>query len=375
MSRPVLPGRPRPGALVRDGVVSALAQPVATAIAALVVAMVCLVVLLTTGRSAAAEHAVIASIESVGTRLIVVTDSTGRAGIESASVPAIEDLTGVTWAFGLGPARDARNPDVPSRITQVPVRPLVGTLPPEVRVTVGRFPAAPHEAVVGPQAAAALGLGDIVGALRDGEVRIGVVGQFAATGPLEFLNGTVLRQAEPGEQFPVRYIYVVVDDAAESPQIAQAIGAVLLADDATQVDIATSEGVIALRDVIAGTLGASSRQLMAGLLSVGLVLVTVTMLGAVAGRRRDFGRRRALGASKSAIVVLVLVQTAVAAVAGAVVGTAAGLAGVRATAGAIPSVSFTVGLAVLTVLVALVGSAPPAFAAASRDPVRILRVP
>ena len=72
----------------------------------------------------------------------------------------------------------------------------------------------------------------------------------------------------------------------------------------------------------------------------------------------------------------VLVHTGVAACLGSLTGTGAGLLAVALTGdGQLPAPAFNLGLAVLTVVVALMGAAPPAFAAALRDPVRILRVP
>lgn len=141
------------------------------------------------------------------------------------------------------------------------------------------------------------------------------------------------------------------------------------------MQVEASAGVLRLRDAVAGALGASSRQLMLGVLGGGLVLVSVTVLSAVQGRRRDLGRRRAVGASRSAIVVLVLLQTAVAGVMGALVGSVGGVAAVALAAGAAPPWSFSAGVAVATVLIGLVGAVPPALLAAYRDPVRILRVP
>lgn len=370
-----LSGHPRLASLVSDGVLGAVHQPVATMVAALVVAMVCLVVLLTTGRSAATEYAVISSIESVGTRLVAVTDSTGGAAIDVRTVAAVAELEGVTWVFGIGPARDAHNATIGRSDTQVPMRPYVGTLPGDMQLVAGRMPMAPHEAVVGVDAARGLGIPDSVGDLDDGSNRVGAVGTISGQGPLSFLNDSVLRVPDPAEEFPVRIVYVLVDDAAQSSEVARAIEAVLVAREPDQVAIETSEGAIALRDVVAGTLGSSGRQLMAGLLGVGLVLVLVTMLGAVAGRRRDFGRRRALGASRSAVVVLVLVQTMVAAVLGAGLGTGAGVLAVRASSGLVPSPEFVAAVGALAILVALAGSVPPALVAAMRDPVRILRVP
>lgn len=70
-----------------------------------------------------------------------------------------------------------------------------------------------------------------------------------------------------------------------------------------------------------------------------------------------------------------LVQSLVSGGLGAVVGLTAGLPVTHALTGATPTPSFTTGLAVLAVLVTLLGSVPPAVAAARRDPVRELRVP
>ena len=60
---------------------------------------------------------------------------------------------------------------------------------------------------------------------------------------------------------------------------------------------------------------------------------------------------------------------------GAVVGTGVGLFAVRSMSGSLPAPEFTLGLVVLALLMTVVGSIPPAVAAAFRDPVRILRVP
>lgn len=369
------PGRPRTRALLRDGLISGVVQPVASITAATVVAMVCLVVLLTTGRSAAAEREVMDSIDSIGTRLITVTDATGTSAIDASSVAEIAQLPGVTWAFGLGPATDGRNADLQGSIATTPMRPLVGDLPPEVGVPTGRAPSAPHEAVVGGATLGQLHLGDIAGALTDGTTTVGVVGKVDGSGALSFLDDLVLYRADAKATVPLRLIYLLVDDATTADQTARDVTAVLHADHPDQVEVSTSAGVIQLQRVIAGSLGASARKLMAGVLAVGLLLVTVTMLGAVSSRRRDFGRRRALGASRSAIVVIVLVQSAFASIPGAIVGSIGGMIGVHLMTGSAPSTRFTVGVAALAVLVALVGSAPPAIMAARRDPLRILRVP
>lgn len=373
-SRPQLAGAPRMRALGRDAVLTARAQPVATATAAVVVALVTLVTLLTTGRAAATEAAVVASIDAVGTRLVVATDTTGEAGIDPATVRSVAALGSVSWAFGLGPAVDVENVGA-GRAGPVPLRAFVGDLPADVALTVGRLPTSPGEVVVGRAASSALRMPDVAGAVSDGTRGLAVVGQIHGSGPLSFIDQGALRPAGADEDVPLRYVYVLAGSATGAQEVADALRALLVAEVPAAVDVSVSDGALELRDVVAGRLGAASRQTMAGVLGVGLVLVTVTMLGAVAGRRRDFGRRRALGATRSAVVALVLVQSACAGLVGAVLGGIGGLVALRIDGVAWPSASFVGGVLVLAVLVTLVGSVPPAVAAARADPVRILRVP
>lgn len=368
------PGHPRAGVLIRDAARSALARRAATLTTSLVVAVVCLVVLATTGRTAATEAQVLASVDSLGTRLITVTDTTGTSGIDFSAVAALERLDGVRWAFGLGPASDTLNPAI-GAVSGVAVaaRPLVGTLPAELLITAGRDPS-PGQAVAGAAAARALGLADVAAPLAIGGTAIGVVGEFSGAGPLAGLGDAVLVATDdPGTT--VRYIYVLADDAADVTALAAAVEAAVPASIPSAVEVEISDGALALREVLTGALGASSRQLMAIVLATGMALVTITTTGAVAARRRDFGRQRALGATRTAIVASVLVQSAVAGLLGTLAGLGLGLPLTYQLTGALPTTRFTAGLAGLTLVVSLAGSVAPALAAALRDPVRILRVP
>lgn len=370
-----LPGSPRAADVVRDALRSMRAQPVPSLAAAVVVGLVCMVVLLTTGRTAAVEREVLASVDSIGTRLIVVSDASGDANIDRSTVGLLASLDEVDWAFGLGPAADVHNSVLGPRGGGIAGRPFVGEFPVGLQIVEGRAPVRPGEAVAGTQIADALGLGDGTGPLTDGTGDYPAVGVVDGEGALDFLNETVIWSPVDEEAFPIRFVYVVVTNVAAIDRVASAIEAVMIAQRPEHVEIETSQSAIALRDVIAGRLGASGRQVMAGLLGTGLLLVSATMFAAVSARRRDFGRRRALGASRSVIVAGVLIQTAGAAVPGALLGCTAGVLGGGTLHGSGPGLSFVSAVAVLAVCVALIGAAVPAVVAARRDPVRILRVP
>lgn len=373
------PGRPRPISLLAEALAGARAQPVITITTALVIAIVCLVVLATTGQSAASEQAVVAHIDSLGSRLVVAFDQSGDAHIAPTSVQDVAALDQVSWAFAVGPVVDVTNADSP-REDVVAARTLFGHTPAALPLTLGRAPG-PGEAIIGADAARTLGLRDGVGVVTDGTRSWPVVGVFHADGPLDGLNATVLVAAGTAEvgagaqPADARYVYAMARDVGAVGLVSRALPAVLRSQQPAAITIDEPSGVVELREAVAGELGRSSRLLMALVLAVGLSIITITVTGAVAGRRRDFGRRRALGASRTAIVVLVLLQTATAGLAGAIVGTGAGLVVVHTLAGRQPGAGFVCGVAALAFLIALVGSLAPAILAANRDPVQILRVP
>ena len=92
-------------------------------------------------------------------------------------------------------------------------------------------------------------------------------------------------------------------------------------------------------------------------------------------RRKDFGRRRALGASRALIICLLLTQTAVLCLAGTALGIGISLIVLASAGDPLPGASFTGALAVLTVTTALAAALTPAIAASSREPIRELRIP
>lgn len=157
--------------------------------------------------------------------------------------------------------------------------------------------------------------------------------------------------------------------------VARALRAVVHSVSPGRLTVKTPDILAELHTVIGSDLASGGRQLLAAILVGGMLLVATTMAGATSLRRRDFGRRRALGATRSALVLLVLVQAAIAATIGSILGSAIGLLAVWRLAGSLPPVEFVAAVGALSVLMALAAAVPPGILAARRDPVRILRVP
>lgn len=137
----------------------------------------------------------------------------------------------------------------------------------------------------------------------------------------------------------------------------------------------TSETLAQLRGLIQSQLGASSRSLVLALLAVTTVLVAVILYGLVMMRRKDFGRRRALGATRGYVVALLVAQTALLALVGVTVGLLTSTATSLAVRNALPGAEFTLAVSILAIAAAIVAALIPAVAASRREPIRELRVP
>lgn len=354
----------------------ARAQWVSSLLIAVLAGVTALAVLVTTGHAEASRRSVLATVDDVGSALLVVSDSGTEPALDGRFVAAVAGLDGVGWTFGLGPVVDVSNADLPDGSAGVPMRALVGALPVDVVVEEGRVPEA-GEVVVGAAARDALRLRDASGGVAWADRRAPVVGAFAATGPLARLGDLALVVPEDPADTRVLHVYV----RAASPAVVDAVADQLrrmLPDRgvaAGAVTVETSDGVIALRAALGQRLDRDGVVLLCVTLGLGLALAVVVTGIVTFARRPDLGRRRALGATRSAIVALVVLHTMLSALLGAVAGVVAGALLVARLVGQPPGAAFLAALLVVTVLCVTGGSSLPAWVAARSDPVPILRVP
>ena len=358
-------------ALVGEGLRIALAQPVATAVTALIVAGVCAVIVATTGQTVAIERDVLARIDDAGTRTILIEDTDGRGGLRPDAVERVNALSDVDWAVGFGIATDVR-PRGLDGAAAVPIRRYVGSLPDSVKTSPWR--PSPTTALVGVDAIRLLGFMIVAGPVEEGVgTELGVVGWFRAAPPLEFLNRSLLAVASDDEA--VVRIVVLASSASVVPGVAAAIRSTLDPVEPASISVQTSESLVEIRAAVQGQIGTFGRGIVTGTLAAGLALAALNVLGTVTARRRDFGRRRALGASRLDIVTLVLVPTLLTAVIGALVGTTIGTLIAQQVVSAIPEPAFIIAVGLLAIIATGIAALPPAALAAYRDPIRVLRVP
>jgi len=347
---------------------SALSQPVLTAIVTLIAAATVVVTLITAGRTVSTERAVLARFDTLEVTVIQILDDSGDAGLDAADVERVSHLSGVDWVLGIGPVVDVRTAGL--RGEPVPSRIVVGT---SDLLRIDR--PLDGSAYVGHASRAALGLTAASGAVETGGGRqLAVVGQFTTTGPLADLDTSVLI---PDQRYtgPIRRLYLQVVAPEDVVTIGAAAAHAVGDRDGNRPRVEAAASIAAIRAAVRGELGGAGRAIALQALSAGLVLAALTIFAGVQARRRDFGRRRALGATRTQLMGLVVLQTVLVATPGAVIGATVGAVAAERLAGSWPGWSYPSAVAVLTVLAVAAAAVPPAAVAAYRDPVAAIRVP
>ncbi|MCC7128618.1 MAG: lipoprotein ABC transporter permease [Microbacteriaceae bacterium] len=362
-------------AIVREALASARSQPVASVVSIVMVAGMCATVLLTTGRTVGAEQAVLGSIDSAGTRSIVVR-ADAEAGLTTDVLDRLSHLDGIQWVGAFGAARDVQNAVFPDG-TRVPVRLAWGD---DLKTLgIGELPVADHSALASTLALQQLGMPDRVGGVisMTGD-QYAVVGSIQVPDYLRFLEPlVVVPQSRTADAAPAPVSVLVVIAARPDlvAPVSRAVQSLLAVDDVTKIKLSTSQSLAQLRALVQGQLGSFGRNLVIVIFALTAILVAAILYGLVMLRRKDFGRRRALGASQGLIVALLLSQMAMLSVIGAVLGSIAAAIGLAATGDPLPGWEFFVAVGILAIVTGLIAALVPAVAAARRDPLKELRVP
>ncbi|WP_066466234.1 FtsX-like permease family protein [Sanguibacter suarezii] len=359
--------------LAREALASAWAQKLPTFVVVLLSAAMCLTTLMTVGRTAAANDAVQAALTGAGSRTLTIVDISPDGVIPAEVVDLTAGLSGVEHVMARTMAADAVNAAIGAGGTKIPTWAVHGNLDDVVILTSGRWPG-PDEAVVADAAREVVGLDGPVGALdlATSSRQLAVVGTYQALAAYPDLASGALTPAGTSDQ--LRRLDVVATSSALARGTQSAVLAMISAPDPTKLTVTSPVTLAELQEQIAGDLTAFGASLLVLVLSAGAGLTALVVLADVLVRRKDLGRRRALGASRTAIIALVTTRTALPAALGALLGTGIGYV-TALRAGVAPPVTFAAGTALLALLAATVAAVGPALLAAYRDPVTVLRTP
>lgn len=365
--------------MLREAVAALRARKVTSLLTAILVAGTVLAIMLTSGRTIGAEQQVLSSIDDAGSRAITVRASE-NTGLRTDVLESVARLSGVEWAGAFTVTTDGTNTLLPGG-AKAGVR-EVFTLHPQALGIPRNF--APTQQQTGqgawasPAALRTLGLETAAGSITlDSGSEFAILGELTVPQYLAEMEPLVLapRTFSAAAPLPVTQLTVVASRPELVPALTRALVSLIEVDDPSGLKISTSSQLAELRGIVQGQLGAFSRGLVLALTAVTGVLLAIVQTGMVLMRRRDFGRRRALGATRSLIIALQLTQTAVLAFCGVIAGLACSCLILLVSGDPLPGGSFMAALAVITFTVSVLAALAPAVYASKRDPLRELRVP
>ena len=363
----------RIGTLIREAWASVWASKVPSVLCAVVVAAMCVASIVTVGKSASAAAAMAARLEQAGARQLAVIDSQAQGFITEMALEQVTSLNTVVAANSLGIPMDVTNGDIGRGGTKVPAWTVYGSLENLGGIVRGRAPE-PGEAIVSVEAMRGLGLAEPVGfVVNSAGEQFPVVGAFRAKEPFDDLaTGIVIN---PENVAPAREIRVVISDMSAARVTVNAVLSILKPPDIQGVHIESPTSLADTAADLNAQLANYGRSLLLLILGAGSFFVMAVVFADVLVRRRDLGRRRTLGGTRSDLAALVTIRTAFTAAIGAAVGCALAWLINWFSDGIATPLDFTLAVGVLAVLVAIVAGIPPAVFAARRDPVAVMRTP
>lgn len=354
---------------------SVIAQPVTSIVLLLVVALVSCTVILTAGRGEGAQAQILAQIESAEIRSVTLHDNSGALELDTTWIAELEQYDIIEAVTGIGRTADVTI-SANEAATKVSASDIYATWLDQLE-TPFQGPGSSTSALATQGALTALGFHRGVGVARivpDGEDVV-VLGQINLPSSLAHLQDSVIIPHSAEEVAPLQSVVVTAKHVEDVPLTLKVISTYLTGFAPEDYNLESSANLVKVRGAVKGEL--TKNNYISVLFSLATaVAVSMTVVWAVVLlKRRDFGRRRALGASKKLIVSLVMGQTLLIATFASIFGTSIGLVWLTATGAPTPTVRFSSALIIAMTVLSTLSSAPPALWAGNRDPLTELRVP
>lgn len=338
-------------------------------IVAFLTAAMCLVIILTLGKSTIAAQNIDQQLDSPQARRMAVVRSNTTPAFRPSILTSIATLDDVEIAVGVGGAQDMFNGQVGTGGTPIPIRKISGDWQEVLTLSNGRVPQ-PGEIILPAALAQKAGLADNYGFLLDRNHQdFPVVGTFSSQGLIPDMEdvGLLISKDESVDR-----LYVLATSSESINRVSPRVREFLSEKQYREALFELPDDVTQISANIRGEFGNYSASLLVAILALGGLLIAATVFGGVISRATDLGRRRVLGASRTLLTTVVTGSTVIPALVGGIIGSVGGVALVSRS-GAVPDWEFTLAILALAVLASIVASIPPALYSAYRDPVLVLR--
>lgn len=369
-------------ALLREILLTCRSQSVTSAVVAIIAAVSVGLVLGTAGLAAAAQSKVLSTVDQVGTRTVIIFSKNPEKGLSTQILDSLEGLDIVESALGFSETADVTNLSFRGG-KRVALRLIYGEFARELMTQAHATGLDVHGANSGRSLIAfatedafePLALPPEGGGVRvvNEGIDVSVIGSAQLPNHLTDLSPTLLAPAESVEGLSV--IYLAAHTPEQVPLLTLLVRGELRELSSEDYVVETSQAYANLRSAIDGELTASTHTLIVSVLGAASGATMLVVWAVVLLRRKDLGRRRALGASRMMILALMMGQVAVLTLSGALLGAGIGYLGMYLLTQPTPPLMFTTAVVVAVVSASTLLSIMPALWAANRDPLSELRVP
>ncbi|WP_245867043.1 FtsX-like permease family protein [Serinibacter salmoneus] len=294
--------------------------------------------------------------------------------IPYSSVPLLQELHHAESVIATDLPIDAVNGAL-GEGSSIAVTTVHGDLDQGIRLIEGRLPG-PGEVIIPASSVQRLNLDLPAGYLQSAEgAQWSIVGAFTAQEPYEHLDAMALSAPEADSStldgsslHQVR----ILADSTHQVRAVQAATLAIIGADPTSIQVDSAAAAADTTQRVTDQFAGFGRSLLLLILGAGAFFVAIVVLADVLIRRRDLGRRRTLGITRSELIALVALRTTAPALSGAVLGTLIAQLTLSAQNHTAPW-EFSAATALLATLTATIASLTPATYAAHRDPVAIMR--
>lgn len=311
-----------------------------------------------------------ASLDSAGARLFTVNDLDNMEVINAATLSAVQSLSTVEVAVALSPASDTENALLQGgkkiAYWEISDPAAVLALPPDVNPQIG-------QAVISHRAQAKLSLAELFGVLEN---RSGVQFPIVGGGPIkpgfeDLADGALLPISNPEDY---RELRVIITDLRAVPDTQREIMKILDPPDPSKLAVRAASGLTIANQIFSAQLQRYNQSLLTMIMGVGALFIAIVVLADVLLHRKDLGRRRALGITRTDLTLVTVWRTMVPAAIGALIGAVTAWI-TFATQGVTIDIPFALAIAILATFASALAALLPAVWASFRDPVAVLRTP
>lgn len=358
--------------MLREAVQSMKQSATHTSLLIVTILITILAVLLQYGQASNRIGELRASFQQPEFRTIEIIDERESYPLQVSEIHLLDQISSVNRVWSLSPSFDVKNPILPNngRVSAAYLTGTFNNLP--ITLISGRMPNSKLEAIAPLKTTQNLGLdlsGGTISTLNG--IEFTIVGYFKPN-HVRAPQSILIYNSEESK---IRSTVIEIDNVNNLDKVITNTINILNLNLATTT-ISKSEAIAKVSHTVDKSQQSYTTLTITTAISISILIVTLLSAMMINSRKQEFGRRRALGASRIFLLGLVTTQIVLTILLATIFGTILGIVTIMIFWPlGVPTLIFCIGLSGTLTLGSIIAQLPAALLAAFRDPVAVLRTP